>query len=469
MTKVQKASTGSLNRLTKGAGIFVEDVQEVVECMNWSAANRPNLHFSMLAGPSGSSIEGGVGSSWGFIASGVNTMFDTDIYIAPDAISGTFGAWVNAHATASNQALTTITITGEVGSTYLTIAHASGTSTVGREVTTTFDWGPVGRGGFARCEIEGSASQHDRYYINAIRLEDTVIATQDEMRDPYPVSVVLTPGAPAPTSSIDLSHSFVGDGVNNIISSSLTFNEILKGVYGAVSGTSTMSISAWFYVSGSDALPTTWPSTGVLFGVRNSGGGASVRQNSVSMAARAGVPTQANFSWCSSPTNIINDGLLNPASTVNTWHHMLWVFSGSGATSAERNKLWIDGTAMSLTFVSPPPLSIASSSNNICWASQQAGANRSPIAFHNFGMYTAALTGTHASEQYFSSGTSDLRTLSGAETLFLYIPGTGSATGGFLSGTITPTSGTTTCQIRAVSLADTDITSSVPPTGVITW
>lgn len=469
MTKVQKASTGSLNRLTKGSGIFIEDVQEVVECMNWSAANRPNLHFSMLAGPSGSSMQGGVGSSWGFIASGVNTMFDTDIYIAPDAVSGTFGAWVEAFATASNQCLTTITITGEVGSTYWTIAHASGTSTVGREVTTTFDWGVVGRGGFARCEIEGSASQHDRYYINALRLEDTVITEQHEMRDPYPVSVVLTPGAPAPTSSIDLSHSFVGDAVNNIISSSLTFNEILEGVYGAVSGTQTMSISAWFYVSGSDALPTTWP-LNPLFGVRNSSGSPlGTRQNSISMQARAGVPTTANFSWCSSPTNIVNNGLLNPCPTVNTWHHMLWVFSGSGATDADRNKLWIDGVAQSMTFASSVPTSIASSSNNITWGSQQSGGARAAVAFHNFGMYSAALTGTHASEHFFSSGTSDLRTLSDPETLFLYMPGTGSASGGFISGTVMPTSGTTTCQVRAVNLADSDITGSVPPTGVITW
>lgn len=268
----------------------------------------------------------------------------------------------------------------------------------------------------------------------------------------------------------DVAWSFRNDGVDNIFSSSLSFNDVLVGAYGAFSGTQNMSISAWFYVSGSDATPTTWPSTGVLFGVRNSGGAVGVRQNAISIAARAGVPTTANFSWCSSPTAINNDGLLNPAPTVNTWHHMLWVFSGSGITDSERNKLWIDGTRQTLAFVVSPPTTIASSSNNICWGSQQAGANRSPVTWHNFCIYTASLTGSHATAHYESHGLADMTTLTGSTDLVFYCPGSGSQAAGELALVRTVTSATINTRLLAVNIvAAQDILNVTPPSGVITW
>jgi hypothetical protein len=74
------------------------------------------------------------------------------------------------------------------------------------------------------------------------------------------------------------------------------------------------------------------------------------------------------------PAFINNRGLTNWSAFGVGWNHFVAVFDGTGATDPDRLKLFINGTARTVTYVPPISNSTGASANNLRIGSQPAGA-----------------------------------------------------------------------------------------------
>ncbi|MEL7368291.1 MAG: LamG-like jellyroll fold domain-containing protein [Myxococcota bacterium] len=192
-------------------------------------------------------------------------------------------------------------------------------------------------------------------------------------------------------------------------------------------GTPTVfSLSFWLYQVGTPPNQAYQAANNVHFAIGNPFAGSGSREIALYVLPRnVGANYQMAFGIGTNGTS--GDVFVLPTivmPTVNAWHHYMFVFDGTGASTADRLRVWVDGVESAVTVqfgaTIDPNIPQSTLPFTIGGSSATAVAGPQQGAIKNIGVYGTALGEANAVEQYAVGEGIDLRAAAGAGGLSAY-------------------------------------------------